>query len=117
MPFDDETFDFIISTAAFKNFADPIGALREMYRVLRTHRKAVIIDMRRDLSNKALRDFVKSISSNRMGSLMASLTFKSLRRTAYTENQFEDFISKTSFAKHDIRDSEDSIGFEIWLEK
>ena len=60
MPFDDGTFDFIICTAAFKNFADPIGALREMYRVLRAHGKSVVIDMRRDASDEAIRDFVKS---------------------------------------------------------
>jgi len=52
MPFDNEMFDFIISTAAFKNFADPIGALREMYRVLKTNGKALIIDMRRDASDR-----------------------------------------------------------------
>ena len=46
MPFDDETFDFIISISSFPHFADPIGVLREMYRVLREHGKAVIIDMR-----------------------------------------------------------------------
>jgi len=40
-------FDFIISTAAFKNFAAPVGVLREMYRVLKTNGKALIIDMRR----------------------------------------------------------------------
>jgi ubiquinone/menaquinone biosynthesis C-methylase UbiE len=117
MQFDDETFDFIVSTAAFKNFADPIGALREMYRVLRAHGKAVIIDMRRDASDEAIRDFVKSMGLSSIGSLTTNWTFKSLRRTAYTKKQFEDYISKTKFPRHDIRDSEDSIGFEIWLEK
>jgi ubiquinone/menaquinone biosynthesis C-methylase UbiE len=117
MPLDDETFDFIISTAAFKNFADPIGALREMYRVLRAHGKTVIIDMRRDASDEALREFVKSMGLSSIGSLTTNWTFKSLRRTAYTKNQFEDYISRTKFPRHDIRDSEDSIGFEIWLEK
>ena len=45
-------FDFIINTAAFKNFADPVGVLREMYRVLKTNEKALIIDMRRDASDR-----------------------------------------------------------------
>jgi ubiquinone/menaquinone biosynthesis C-methylase UbiE len=117
MPFDDETFNFIICTAAFKNFADPIGALREMYRVLRAHGKAVIIDMRRDASDEALRNFVKSMGLSRIGSLTNNWIFKHLRRTAYTKNQFEEYISKTEFPRNDIRDSEDSIGFEIWLEK
>jgi ubiquinone/menaquinone biosynthesis C-methylase UbiE len=117
MPFDDEMFDFIISTAAFKNFADPIGALREMYRVLRAHGKAVIIDMRRDASDEAISDSVKSMGMSRVDSLMMNWTFKGLRRTAYTKNQFKDFISKTKFRRYDIRGSEDLIAFEIWIEK
>ncbi|MGZ4885854.1 MAG: class I SAM-dependent methyltransferase [Halobacteriota archaeon] len=118
MPFDDETFDFIISTAAFKNFSDPVGALREMYRVLRENGKAVIIDMRRDTSDEAISDFVKSLGLSRMDSLMMRWSFKyGLKRTAYTKNQFKDFISKTKFRRYDIRGSQDLMGFEIWLEK
>jgi len=118
MPFDDETFDFIISTAAFKNFADPVGALREMCRVLKANGKALIIDMRRDASDEAINDSVKSLRLTRMDSLMMKWTFKyMLKRTAYTKNQFIDFISKTKFRRYDIRDSADLIGFEIWLEK
>src|SRR5262249_51183408 len=35
MPFDGESFDFVICMAAFKNFADPLDAINEMHRVLR----------------------------------------------------------------------------------
>jgi len=111
-------FDFIISTAAFKNFADPVGVLREMYRVLKTNEKALIIDMRRDASDKAINGSVKSMGLNRMDSLMMKWTFKyGLRRTAYTKDQFKDFISKTKFRRYEIGSSEDLIGFEIWLKK
>ncbi len=34
MPFDSETFDFLLCRAAFKNFTEPEQALREMCRVL-----------------------------------------------------------------------------------
>jgi ubiquinone/menaquinone biosynthesis C-methylase UbiE len=117
MPFDDEMFDFIICTAAFKNFADPVGALREMYRVLRAHGKAVIIDVRRDVSDEAIRDFVKSMGLSRIDSLMTKWIFKELRWTAYTRDQFKDFMSKTTFRRYDIRGAKDLIRFEIWLEK
>lgn len=33
-PFKRESFDFLLCRAAFKNFAAPLGALREMHRVL-----------------------------------------------------------------------------------
>jgi len=117
MPFDDEMFDFIICTSAFRNFADPVGALREMYRVLKEDGRALIIDMRRDASDEAIRDFVKSMDLGRIDSLMTKWTFKLLRRTAYTRGQFKDFISKTTFRRHDIRGAKDLIRFEIWLEK
>ena len=134
MPFDDETFDFIISMAAFmpikdetldftasraafKHFADPIGVLREMHRVLREHRKAVIIDMRSDASDETIRDFVKSMGLSGIRSIMQNRTYKNFRRTAYAKNQINDYISQTEFRRHDIRGSEFSMMCEIWLEK
>src|SRR5262245_32149940 len=48
MPFDDATFDYIVCMAAFKNFSDPVGALNEMYRVVRPGGEASIIDLRKD---------------------------------------------------------------------
>src|ERR1700758_1037877 len=35
MPLESDSFDFLLCRAAFKNFADPVGALREMCRVLK----------------------------------------------------------------------------------
>ena len=40
LPFTD-MFDFIVCRAAFKNFSNPVGALREMHRVLRSGGKAM----------------------------------------------------------------------------
>src|SRR5262245_44882421 len=42
LPFGDASFDFVICTAAFKNFTHPVQALREMYRVLRPEGKALV---------------------------------------------------------------------------
>lgn len=35
MPFADDSFDFVVCRAAFKNFSDPVGALDEIHRVLK----------------------------------------------------------------------------------
>jgi ubiquinone/menaquinone biosynthesis C-methylase UbiE len=46
LPFADESFDFLLCRAAFKNFGEPARALEEMHRVLKSGGKALIIDLR-----------------------------------------------------------------------
>src|SRR5712692_4133341 len=50
MPFPDESFDFVVCRAAFKNFSDPVNALGEIHRVLKPDGKASIYDLRKDAS-------------------------------------------------------------------
>src|SRR5580698_10244944 len=52
IPFAGDTFDFIVCRAAFKNFGDPEGALREMRRVLKPGGEALLIDMSRDATDE-----------------------------------------------------------------
>src|SRR6185503_9464132 len=49
MPFEEKTFDFIICVATFKNFSQPVEAIREMYRMLKPKTKTCIVDLRRDV--------------------------------------------------------------------
>ena len=49
MPFDPDSFDFLVCRAAFKNFSEPVKALDEMHRVLRPGGEALIIDLRSDV--------------------------------------------------------------------
>jgi ubiquinone/menaquinone biosynthesis C-methylase UbiE len=76
MPFGNETFDFVICRAAFKNFSDPLGALNEIYRVLRNGGQAVIIDLRRDASIQAINDYVNKLELSRVDSRITKLTFR-----------------------------------------
>ena len=48
MPFADNSFDLLVCRAAFKNFSEPVKALKEMHRVLRPGASGVIVDLRRD---------------------------------------------------------------------
>jgi ubiquinone/menaquinone biosynthesis C-methylase UbiE len=116
MPFDDELFDFLICRAAFKNFADPIGALQEMYRVLKPGGRALIIDLRRDASHESIAKAVEAMHLGPLNQAITKLTFRfMLLKRAYTKDDFDQFLAKTRFRKGDIR--EDMIGLEVWLRK
>ena len=69
MPFEDESFDFIFCSSAFKNFSEPVKALSEMYRVLKINGKALIIDLRRDISKKSIEEYVKNMGLSKIDSL------------------------------------------------
>ena len=61
MPFADNSFDLLVCRAAFKNFSEPVKALKEMHRVLRSGGSGVIIDLRRDTPMSAIREYVNGI--------------------------------------------------------
>jgi ubiquinone/menaquinone biosynthesis C-methylase UbiE len=116
MPFDDDTFDFIVCTAAFKNFTEPVRALNEMCRVLKTGGKALIADLRRDASWAGIDEEVKKMGLNAINSLIVKWTFRQmLLKSAYTKAEIQGFVAQTGFRKCQI--PENSIGFEVWLEK
>jgi len=116
MPFDADSFDAIVCMAAFKNFAQPVRALNEMYRVLKSGGKALIIDLRPDVSDQAIDAEVKKMRLSWVSSLMTKLTFKHmLRKRAYSREQLRDMASQTPFKTCEIRD--ESIGFEVSLRK
>lgn len=115
MPFDNESFDFIICTAAFKNFTKPIKALNEMYRVLKPNGKAFIIDLSHNASNKAINKEVENMDLNWINGLFAKLSLKFLHKNAYTKEEFQEMVSHTSFRKCEI--PQNPLGFEIWLDK
>lgn len=116
MPFEAETFDFIICKSAFKNFAEPVTALNEMYRVLKVGGKALILDLRGDVAEETVNDYVDSLGLNFVNSLMTKWTFKfMLIKRAYTKAQFEELAAKSNFGRSKIQ--ENQIGLEVWLEK
>jgi ubiquinone/menaquinone biosynthesis C-methylase UbiE len=116
MPFADDSFDFLVCRAAFKNFTEPVQALNEMYRVLRPGGSALIIDLRRDAPIDAINAEVKRMGLGRINSLLTKLTFKHvLLKRAYSEEQFRRMASQTPFTTCAIR--ADGIGLEVSLTK
>ena len=115
LPFAANWFDFIVCRAAFKNFGDPVGALREMHRVLRPGGIAMIVDMRRDATAAEIKDEVAKMDLGLFGALTTRFILRGLRRRAYTEEDFNRMIAQTPFGRGVITGG--GIGFEVRLVK
>jgi ubiquinone/menaquinone biosynthesis C-methylase UbiE len=116
MPFSDNVFDFIICTAAFKNFKEPVKALNQMHRVLKPGCVALIIDMNRNSSNQQIKDYTTSLEATWIDKFFMKLIFRFfLRNGSYTRAEFTTLISKTAFKQFDIK--EEGMGFYIYLTK
>lgn len=116
MPFQNESFDFLVCTAAFKNFAQPVEALREMYRVLKRGGRALIIDLRKDASRKSIYSAVDQMNAGAINGVITKLTFRfMLLKRAYTKSDFEKLIAQTKFGDPSV--AEDGISLEVSLKK
>jgi len=116
MPFEDQSFDFLLCRAAFKNFSQPVRALQEMYRVLKPNGRALIIDLRKDASKASVSKAVEAMHLGPVNTLTTKLTFRfMLLKRAYTRQDFEQFLSQTQFGPNDIK--EDLIGLELTLRR
>lgn len=116
MPFAAAQFDFVICNAAFNYFAEPLKALNEMHRVLRPGGKALIIDIRNDITDEEIDYITERMQLGKINSMLTSLHFKQvLRKRAYSIEQMEQLVRASSFEYHRI--DKEWINFELWLLK
>jgi ubiquinone/menaquinone biosynthesis C-methylase UbiE len=116
MPFDADSFDFIYCRAAFKNFGQPVQAIKEMYRVLKPGGKAVIHDLRSDASPEAINATVQDMGLGRLSALMTRWIFKHmLLKRAYSQQDFRQMAGETPFKTCEINCNQ--IGLEVSLRK
>ena len=112
-PFADESFDFVICQAAFKNFRQPVTALNEMHRVLRPGGCAVI----HDLNHRATAaDIEREVAGMNVG-VVAGFTVRQalgwLRRRAFTPAQFEALAEESAFGGCSV--TAEGLGLEVRL--
>jgi len=116
MPFTNDTFDFLLCRAAFKNFAQPVRALQEMSRVLKPGGRGLIIDLRKDASMESINHEVESMGLGTVNKVLTKLAFRTmLLKSAYTRPQFHQMLSQADFRNVDIQEA--GIGFEISMTK
>jgi len=117
MPLADDLFDFIVCSAAFKNFSEPVRAMDEMFRVLKPGGKALIIDLRPDASIEEIDTYIREdMALTGINFLLTKWAFKSmLLKRAYTKDEIEQFASQSKFRTCTI--DNDGIGMYIGLEK
>lgn len=115
MPFEAGTFDLVFCQAAFKNFTQPVTALAEMYRVLRTGGTAVIEDMSSEASHADIEAEVRKMELGRVSTFMTTGTLEMLRRRAYSPARFESLVARSPFKTCVVRT--EGIGLQMRLEK
>ena len=85
MPFADDSFDFVVCVAAFKNFPDPVAALDEVHRVLRPGGSASIQDLRKEVTDREIAAEVRGMKQGLINTLITTWIFQTvLVRAAYT---------------------------------
>ena len=87
-----------------------------MHRVLRPGGTGVIIDLRRDTSMAAIRQYVDRPGLSAWSRWFTRLTFRfMLLKRAYTRQELQKMLEAVGFAKAEVRTNE--IGMEAWFEK
>lgn len=115
MPFDDHGFDFLACRAAFKNFTDPEGALKEMRRVLKPGGRGLIVDLRREASMTDIAGYVDRLGISLPNRIFMKLTFRlMLLPRAWPMEAFAKLLAKIPFRHTEI--IPDTIGMKIWLD-
>jgi len=116
MPFPDASFDFVVCTAAFKNFSDPVGALNEIHRVLKPGGQTSIYDLRKDASHDEIATEVRNMHLSTVNSLLTRWIFRfSLLRRAYAREAVEKLVAQSRFGTCQLKT--DGIGFELQIAK
>ncbi len=110
MPFEDNTFDFVVSSGSLHHWKESVKVFNETYRILKTDGKALICDLRKDTSKEEIGEIIKKIDS-----FIMRWGLKHSIKDSYTKDKIMELLGKTRFNKGEVK--ENPIGLEIWLKK
>jgi ubiquinone/menaquinone biosynthesis C-methylase UbiE len=116
LPIQNDSYDFLLCRAAFKNFGEPVRALQEMCRVLKPGGRGLIIDLKGDASPQEISRQVDGMGLSMMNKILTKLAFRMmLLKRAYTKQQFQQMLAETKFEKVEILET--GFGLEISMTK
>jgi ubiquinone/menaquinone biosynthesis C-methylase UbiE len=116
LPLPDDSFDAVVCVAAFKNFADPVGAINEMHRVLKPGGVASIFDLRKDASPEEIAAEVRNMHLSPLNARITRWTFQlMLIKRAYAPDVLAQMAADSRFSGGDLLPS--GIGCEVRLVK
>ncbi len=110
MPFQNSTFDFVVSSGSLHHWKEPVKVFNEVYRVLKTKGRALIGDLRRDASKIEIAEIAKKTDS-----FIMRWGLRHSIKEAYTRDEIIELVGKTEFKKVEVK--EDPVTFKIWLKK
>lgn len=102
LPCEDNFFDFIVCSAAFKNFKELVKALCDMHRVLKQGGTSLIIDMNYEATNEDIDNEVSKMKG--FDKYFVKFSFKTfLKQGAYTKEGFKTLLKETPFKNYNIK--------------
>lgn len=116
IPCEGNSFDFVVCSAAFKNFKEPVKALNEMHRVLKQGGTSLIIDMNYDSTPEDLNNEVNKTGMKGFDKHFVKFAFRTfLKQGAYTKEGFETLLKETPFKNYKIK--KEGISLYVYLYK
>jgi ubiquinone/menaquinone biosynthesis C-methylase UbiE len=110
MPFEESSFDFVVSSGSLHHWEKPARVFNEIYRVLRPGCKALVSDLRRDAPEEAVKEWMNAIDSR-----FTRWGLKHSFGESYTAQQIDEILRDTPFRDFDVEVAE--IDLAIWLRK
>ena len=116
LPFADGAFDFVVCVAAFKNFSEPVRALREMFRVAAAGGQVSVHDLRSDATAGEIDREVDGMNLSAWNAFVTRWIFRhALLKRAYRRADLDRMSGEVRADRTEILTN--GVGYELRLMK